>query len=134
MSRGVNKAILIGSLGKDPELRSTTDGISVANVSIATSEIWKDKSGKKQEKTEWHRVVFFGRLAEIVGEYAKKGSKIYIEGKIQTNKWQGSDEIDRFSTEIVAHEMQLLNRRDENTEKTSTQKSEIQLPDEDIPF
>ncbi len=98
---GVNKVILIGNLGQDPEIRHLPSGDSVANVSIATSETWKDKQGQKQERTEWHRVVFFGKLAEIVERYLKKGSKIYIEGKLRTRKWQANDGTDRYSTEVV---------------------------------
>lgn len=112
MARGVNKAILIGHLGADPEVRYMPNGGAVANVTIATTESWKDKSsGEKQEKTEWHRVVFFARLAEIVGEYLKKGSQVYVEGRLQTRKWQGKDGQDRYTTEIVASEMQMLGGR-----------------------
>jgi single-strand DNA-binding protein len=110
----VNKAIILGRLGKDPEVRHRDSGDAVANVSVATSETWKDKSGEKQEKTEWHRVVFFGRLAEIVGQYTSKGSLIYIEGRIQTRKWTDKDGVDRYSTEIVGDRLQLLGgKRDE---------------------
>src|SRR6266566_5467812 len=113
MARGVNKAILVGNLGKDPEVRYSPNGQAVANVTIATSESWKDKNtGDKQEKTEWHRVVFFGKLAEIAGEYLKKGSQIYVEGRIQTRKWQDKDGNDRYTTEIVANEMQMLGSRE----------------------
>lgn len=112
MARGINKVILIGNLGKDPEVRYMPTGGAVANLTIATSETWKDKqSGENQEKTEWHRVVFFGRLGEIAGEYLKKGSKVYIEGKLQTRKWQDKDGQDRFTTEIVGNEMQMLDSR-----------------------
>ena len=112
MARGVNKVILIGNLGQDPEVRYTTGGAAVANVSIATSESWTDKqSGDKVEHTEWHRVVFFARLAEIVGEYTKKGSKVYIEGRLQTRKWQDKSGQDRYTTEIVAGNMQMLDSR-----------------------
>lgn len=112
MARGVNKVILIGNLGKDPEVRYMPNGQAVANVTIATSESWKDKNtGEQQEKTEWHRVVFWRRLAEIVGEYLKKGSKIYVEGKLQTRKWQDNQGQDRYTTEIVASEMQMLDSR-----------------------
>jgi single-strand DNA-binding protein len=112
MARGVNKVILIGNLGRDPEVRYSPNGSAVANVTLATSESWKDKnSGEKQEKTEWHRVVFFGRLAEIAGEYLKKGSQVYVEGRLQTRKWQDKDGHDRYTTEIVANEMQMLGSR-----------------------
>lgn len=112
MARGVNKAILIGNLGRDPEIRYSPSGAAVANVNIATTDSWKDKqSGEQQERTEWHRVVFFGRLAEIVGEYLKKGSQVYVEGRIQTRKWQDKEGNDRYTTEIVANDMQMLGSR-----------------------
>ena len=112
MARGVNKVILIGNLGRDPEVRYSPSGSAVANVTLATSESWKDKnSGEKQEKTEWHRVVFFGRLAEIAGEYLKKGSQVFVEGRLQTRKWQDKEGKDRYTTEIVANEMQMLGSR-----------------------
>ena len=112
MARGVNKVILVGNLGRDPEVRYSPNGQAVANVTIATSESWKDKtSGEKQERTEWHRIVFFGRLAEIAGEYLKKGAQIYVEGRLQTRKWQDKDGHDRYTTEIVANEMQMLGSR-----------------------
>jgi single-strand DNA-binding protein len=104
----VNKAILIGHLGKDPEVRYMPNGEAVANVSIATTENWKDKSGEKQEKTEWHNLVFYKRLAEIVGEYLKKGSQIYVEGRITTEKWQDKEGKDRYTTKIVVNEMKML--------------------------
>jgi single-strand DNA-binding protein len=112
MARGINKVILIGNLGDDPEVRYTQGGSAVANVRLATSESWKDKeTGEKQERTEWHRVVFFGRLAEIVAEYLKKGSQVYVEGSIRTNKWQDKEGKDRYTTEIIASEMQMLGGR-----------------------
>jgi single-strand DNA-binding protein len=112
MARGVNKVILIGNLGKDPEVRYMPNGQAVANVTIATSESWKDKNtGEQQERTEWHRVVFFRRLAEIAGEYLKKGARIYVEGRLQTRKWQDNQGQDRYTTEIVANEMQMLDTR-----------------------
>ena len=112
MARGVNKVILVGNLGKDPEVRYAPNGGAVANITLATSESWKDKtSGEKQERTEWHRVVFFGRLAEIAGEYLKKGQQIYVEGRLQTRKWQDKEGKDRYTTEIVANEMQMLGSR-----------------------
>ncbi len=107
----VNKVILIGNLGKDPETRYLPSGDAVTNVSLATTDVWKDKSGEKQEHTEWHRVAFFGKLAEIAGEYLKKGSPVYIEGRIRTRKWQDKEGQDRYSTEIVAERMQLLGGR-----------------------
>jgi single-strand DNA-binding protein len=112
MARGVNKVILVGNLGRDPEVRYSPNGSAVANVTLATSESWKDKNtGEKQERTEWHRVVFFGRLAEIAGEYLKKGAQIYVEGRLQTRKWQDKEGQDRYTTEIVANEMQMLGSR-----------------------
>ena len=114
MARGVNKVILIGNLGADPETRYLPSGGAVTNVRLATSESWKDKqSGQQQERTEWHAVVFFNRLAEIAGEYLKKGSKVYIEGSLRTRKWQDKDGGDRYTTEIVAAEMQMLDGRGE---------------------
>jgi single-strand DNA-binding protein len=111
-SRGVNKVILIGNLGQDPEVRYMPNGGAVTNFSLATSETWKDKNtGEQQERTEWHRVVMFRRLAEIAGEYLKKGSKVYIEGKLQTRKWQDQQGNDRYTTEIVADQMQMLDSR-----------------------
>lgn len=107
--RGVNKVIIVGNCGQDPEVKYLPSGSAVANVSVATSETWKDKqSGQNQERTEWHRIVFFNRLAEIVGEYVRKGTKLYIEGRLQTRKWQDQSGQDRYTTEIVASEMQML--------------------------
>ncbi|HSG11408.1 MAG TPA: single-stranded DNA-binding protein [Gammaproteobacteria bacterium] len=112
MARGVNKVILVGNLGKDPEVRYMPNGNAVANITLATSESWKDKqTGEQQEKTEWHRVVMFRRLGEIAGEYLKKGSQVYIEGKLQTRKWQDNSGNDRYTTEIIASEMQMLGGR-----------------------
>ena len=109
MSKGINKVILIGNLGKDPEVRYAANGNAITTITLATSESWKDKdSGEQVEKTEWHKVVLFKKLAEIAGEYLKKGSKIYIEGKLQTRKWQDNDGKDRYTTEIIASEMQML--------------------------
>ena len=111
-SRGINKVIIVGNLGKDPDMKYMPSGGAVANLTLATSETWKDKTtGEPQEKTEWHRVVMFGRLGEIAGEYLRKGSKIYIEGKLQTRKWQDNNGQDRYTTEIVANEMQMLDSR-----------------------
>ena len=112
MARGINKVILVGNLGQDPEVRYMPSGGAVANLTIATSESWKDKqTGQPVEKTEWHRIVFFNRLAEIAGEYLKKGSQIYVEGKLQTRKWQDQSGTDRYTTEIVANELQMLGGR-----------------------
>jgi single-strand DNA-binding protein len=112
MARGVNKVILVGNLGQDPEVKYLPNGGAVANITIATSESWKDKNtGEQVDKTEWHRVVFFKRLAEIAGEYLKKGSKVYVEGKLQTRKWQDKNGADHYTTEVVANEMQMLDSR-----------------------
>jgi single-strand DNA-binding protein len=147
-SRGINKVILIGNLGQDPEVRYMPNGNAVANVSVATSESWKDKnSGEMQERTEWHRVVFFRRLAEIVGEYLKKGSKVYVEGRLQTRKWQDQSGNDRYTTEIVADQMQMLDSRggggaafDSAPSQSQSQSAPAPGPgpdegfDDDIPF
>ncbi len=113
MARGINKVILVGNLGKDPEIRYVPNGGAVANLNIATSESWKDKAtGEKQERTEWHRVVFFGKLAEIAQEYLKKGAQIYVEGRLQTRKWQDKTSgQDRYTTEIIGSELQMLGGR-----------------------
>ena len=112
MARGVNKVILLGNLGADPETRYTASGNAVTNIRMATTDSWRDKqSGERQERTEWHRVVFFGRLAEIAAEYLRKGSQCYVEGQIRTNKWQGQDGQDRYTTEIIASEMQMVGSR-----------------------
>jgi single-strand DNA-binding protein len=112
MARGVNKVILLGNLGADPEKRETPSGMTITNLRLATSEQWTDKqSGEKRENTEWHRVVLFGRLGDIAAQYLSKGSQVYIEGRIQTRKWQGQDGQDRYTTEIVANEMQLVGGR-----------------------
>jgi len=148
--RGVNKVILLGNLGKDPEIKYMPNGNAVANITLATSETWNDKSsGEKQEKTEWHRVVFFGKLAEIVGQYLKKGSKIYVEGKLQTRKWQGQDGQDKYTTEVVVDiggTMQMLDSRGEGAGSAPAQSAPAQRNaqpaaamiddgfDDDIPF
>lgn len=112
MARGINKVILIGNLGADPETRAMPSGMTVANINVATSENWKDKqSGESKERTEWHRVALFGRLGEIAGEYLKKGSKVYIEGSLRTRKWQDKQGQDRYTTEIIANDMQMLDSR-----------------------
>ncbi|MFI4889995.1 MAG: single-stranded DNA-binding protein [Steroidobacterales bacterium] len=112
MSRGVNKVILVGNLGADPESRSMPSGMTVTNIRIATSESWKDKSsGAQQEKTEWHHIALFGRLGEIAAEYLRKGSQVYIEGKLRTRKWQDKQGNDRYTTEIIADNMQMLGAR-----------------------
>lgn len=115
MSKGVNKVIIVGNLGNDPEVRYTPAGTAVANISVATSESWKDKqTGEQQERTEWHRIVGFNRLGEIMGEYLRKGSKVYVEGSIRTRKWQDKDGQDKYTTEIVASEMQMLDGKGDN--------------------
>ena len=112
MARGVNKVILVGNLGQDPDVKYMPSGSAVANVSLATTDSWKDKqTGQQQDRTEWHRVVFYGRLAEIVGEYLKKGAQIYVEGRLQTRKWTDKHQVDRYTTEIIAQEMQMLGGR-----------------------
>lgn len=142
MARGVNKVILIGVLGKDPELRNLKNGGAVANVSIATNEEWKDKNtGQKQKRTEWHNLVFWGRLAEIANEYLRKGSTIYVEGSLRTEKWQDKDGVDRYTTKINVSELQMLgdgkNRnKDEGgtPQKAATKKQVEEDFDDDIPF
>ena len=120
MARGINKVILIGNLGNDPEVRYTPSGSAVANITLATNESWRDKqSGDMQERTEWHRIVFFNRLAEIVGEYLRKGSKVYVEGSLRTRKWQDKTGMDRYTTEIIANEMQILDSRANNIDHSN---------------
>ena len=116
----VNKVILIGGLGKDPELRFMPNGEAVCNFSIATSENWKDKGGNKQERTEWHNIVMYRKLAEIAGEYLKKGSPVYIEGKLQTRKWQTKEGQDRYTTEIIADSMQMLGSKTQNNDASDS--------------
>ncbi len=122
----VNKVILIGNLGRDPEVRYMPSGDAVANITIATTETWKDKSGEKQEQTEWHRVAMFGKTAEIAGEYLKKGSQVYIEGKLQTRKWTDKEGQERYTTEIRADRMQMLGSRSGGSERMAA-------PDEEAP-
>ncbi|MBT8115782.1 MAG: single-stranded DNA-binding protein [Arenicella sp.] len=120
MARGINKVILVGNLGNDPEVRYANNGSAIANISVATTDSWKDKNtGEQQEKTEWHRVVMFNRLGEIAGEYLKKGSQVYIEGRLQTRKWQDQSGQDRYTTEIVANEMQMLGSRGGGSDMSS---------------
>ena len=145
MSRGVNKVILVGNLGQKPEMRYTATQTAVANLSIATTESWKDKeSGENRDKTEWHRVVFFGNLAEIAEKYLDKGSSVYIEGKIQTRKWQDKEGKDRWTTEVLGNQLTMLGSR--NTSESPTQANDSSntpfpeddsgpgLTDDDIPF
>lgn len=132
MARGINKVILIGNLGSDPEIRYMPSGGSVANISIATSEAWKDKqSGQMQERTEWHRVTFYNRLAEIAGEYLRKGSKVFIEGSLRTRKWQDKTGQERYTTEIIASEMQMLDGKGQGGgDMGSTSNNRSQAPQE----
>src|SRR4249919_49332 len=117
MARGVNKVILVGTLGKDPEVRYSQSGTTLTSVSVATNESWKDKNGEKQERTEWHRVKFFGKLAEIAGEYLKKGGQVYIEGSLRTEKYTDKAGVEKYSTDIIASEMQMLGGRPEGGER-----------------
>lgn len=146
MARGINKVILVGNVGGDPEVRYSGDGKAIASISVATAESWKDRNtGENQERTEWHRVVMFNRLGEIAGEYLRKGSQVYIEGKLQTRKWQDNNGQDRYTTEIVAHEMQMLGGGRSNDNQTANgqntaprQQQSQPAPsndfDDDIPF
>ena len=148
MQRGVNKVILVGNLGGDPEVRYTQAGAPVTTISVATSETWKDKqTGEPKERTEWHRVVAFQKLAEIMGEYLRKGAKVYIEGKLVTRKWQDKDGSDRWTTEIIADEMQMLDKKEQGNRPPAqglaqppAQAGDSQTPgdnldfDDDIPF
>ena len=129
--KGINKVIIVGTLGNDPEVRYMKNGDAVANISIATSESWKDKSGEKVEKTEWHKAVLYRGLGDIAGKYLKKGSQVYIEGKIQTRKWQDKDGQDRYTTEIVAREMQMLGGKLQKTETSHQVSADF---DDDCPF
>ncbi|MAH79594.1 MAG: single-stranded DNA-binding protein [Gammaproteobacteria bacterium] len=145
MSRGVNKVILVGNLGQKPEMRNTATQTAVANLSIATTESWKDKeSGENRDKTEWHRVVFFGSLAEIAEKYLDKGSSVYVEGKIQTRKWQDKDGNDRYTTEVLGNQLTMLGSRSSSDSSNQTDNSSNTpfpdddsgegLSDDDIPF
>jgi single-strand DNA-binding protein len=142
MSRGINKVILVGNLGADPETKYTAGGTAITSIRIATSEGWKDKqTGEQQERTEWHRVKFFGRLAEIAGEYLKKGSQVYVEGKLRTDEYE-KDGIKRYSTDIIADEMQMLGGKPEGGQRTQRQALQQRadsapaagFEDDDIPF
>lgn len=144
----VNKAIIIGNLGKDPEVRYSASGVAVCNVSVATTRAWKTKEGEKQEETEWHRVVFYDKLAEIAGEYLKKGRPVYVEGRLKTRKWQDKDGVDKYTTEIVCDHMQMLGARDDAPAEKKVEKKVEKAPpkhaqkhgggfdsmDDDIPF
>ena len=138
MSRGINKAIILGTCGKDPETRYTPSGSAITSISVATNEEWKDKqTGDKQTRTEWHNITFFGKLAEIAGQYLTKGSQVYIEGKIQTDKWQDKQGNDRYTTKIIANEMQMIGGKPDGQQKSQTQQQNS-APDDDfsdpIPF
>jgi single-strand DNA-binding protein len=136
----VNKAILIGRLGKDPEVRYTPDGAMVTNFNLATDEQWKDKNGEKVQRTEWHKIVTFGKLAEICGNYLVKGKLVFIEGRIQTRSWEDKDGVKRFTTEIVAGNMQMLDSRGQtkadgsSIDATNANSGPGNAPDEDVPF
>ena len=144
MARGINKVIIVGNLGADPDSRAMPSGNAVTNISVATSESWNDReTGEKQEKTEWHRVVFFNRLAEIAAQYLKKGSQVYVEGKIQTRKWEDKEGNERWTTEVVANQMQMLGDRmsnDMSNDNVSSSQSSSDNDfstdefDDDIPF
>ena len=136
----VNKAILIGRLGKDPEVRYTPDGAMVTNFNLATDEQWKDKNGEKVQKTEWHRIVAFGKLAEICGNYLVKGKLIFVEGRIQTRSWEDKEGVKRYTTEIVANNMQMLDSKGQNkadessSDSTSSNSASSSTPMDDVPF
>ena len=141
MSKGINKVTIVGNLGQDPETKALPSGSYVTNISVPTSESWKDKqTGQQQERTEWHRIVFFNRLAEIASQYLKKGSQVYIEGRLQTRKWQDKNGQDRYSTEIIANEMQMLGGRSGESPQQSVAapqavpQQQNAIDDDDIPF
>ena len=130
MARGVNKVILIGNLGQDPEVKYMPSGSAVCNITVATTDAWSDKStGERQERTEWHRVVLFRRSAEVAGEYLHKGSRVYIEGRLQTRKWQDRNGQERYTTEIVANDMQMLDGRSSGTANFDTQPQPAAFPE-----
>lgn len=130
----VNKVLLIGNVGKDPESRAMPNGDAVTNISLATSETWKDKNGEKQEKTEWHRVTFYRKLAEIAGKYLNKGSQVYVEGRIETKKWTDKAGVERYTTEIIASELRMLGGKTADTGTDPPVKSTFEGMDDDIPF
>ncbi|PIQ37746.1 MAG: single-stranded DNA-binding protein [Lysobacterales bacterium CG17_big_fil_post_rev_8_21_14_2_50_64_11] len=158
MARGINKVILVGNLGNDPDVKYSQGGAAITTISVATTDAWKDKDGNKQERTEWHRVKFFGRLAEIAGEYLKKGRQVYIEGSLRTDKYTGKDGVERYSTDIIANEMQMLggmpggergadrgtersgarstggNERNAPSSSSSAPFDDSSFPEDDIPF
>lgn len=134
----VNKVILIGNLGRDPETRYMSNGDAVTNIALATTDTWKNKNGQKQEKTEWHKVVFYRKLAEIAGEYLKKGRSVYIEGRLETRKWADKNGVDRYTTEIIATEMKMLSggsgQQSQGSSKSSGQATGFDDMQDDIPF
>ena len=145
----LNKVLIIGNLGKDPETRYMPNGEAVTNITLATTETWKDKSGEKQEKTEWHRVTFYRKLAEIAGEYLKKGSSVYVEGRLETRKWTDKDGVDRYTTEIISDQMKMLGGKTDGASNGQSKESKPRLAavpvttpksggfddmDDDIPF
>jgi single-strand DNA-binding protein len=152
MSRGINKVILVGNLGNDPEVRYSQSGSALTTISVATSESWKDKDGNMQERTEWHRVKFFGRLAEIAGEYLTKGRQVYIEGKLRTEKYTDKAGVEKYATDIIADEMQMLGGKQDEGERPARTTNKggqkygadkpargapppsSEIPDDDIPF
>jgi len=137
--RGVNKAIIVGNLGADPEVRTTQSGVTVTSIKVATSEAWADKqTGQKQERTEWHRVKFFGKLADIAGEYLKKGKQVYVEGSIRTDKYTDKEGVERYVTDIIANEMQMLGGVDGGPKPAAKKRSEpapaVDIVDDEVPF
>jgi single-strand DNA-binding protein len=133
--RGINKVILVGTLGQDPELKKTNSGTAVCQLSVATNEKWKDKNtGEQKESTEWHRVVLWQRLAEIAAQYLTKGSQVYIEGKLQTRKWQDKEGQDRYTTEIVGSELQMLGGKGQQQAPEQQAPQQQSMPDDDVPF
>ena len=136
MARGVNKVIIVGMLGKDPDVRYTQGGTTITSISVATNESWKDKNGEKQERTEWHRVKFFGKLAEIAGEYLKKGGQVYIEGSLRTEKYTDKQGVEKYSTDIIANQLQMLGGGQERSESRSnaSRSAPREAPRDDDPF
>jgi single-strand DNA-binding protein len=135
MARGINKVILVGNVGQDPEMRALPSGAAVANLRVATSESWKDRqTGEQREQTEWHSIALFGRLAEVAGEYVRKGQQLYIEGRLRTRKWQDKNGVDRYSTEIVADDFQMLGRRDVRNAAADTDVRSSDARTADVPF
>ena len=130
----VNKVIIVGNLGQDPEARFTPQGTAVTNLSVATNESWKNQSGEIQDRTEWHRVVIYGKMAETVSEYMKKGQMVYVEGKLQTNEWEDQNQVKRKTTEIKCDNFTMLGRRSDSPQGTTAQTSKTEEQDDDLPF